>query len=506
MIQPEVSRLRLQENVSLMMAHGKTVTSRNARMLSATPKSVRLLIPGLAGLALMLNSGCGILPHAQRQPDHVFSSALPQKPETPTRHASAPVEAHYPDTLTSNTTPDPADGVVRMNVKPTLIDGNLAKASVFVIDTADSDETTTRQQAFSQIQLVSFQTEEACPVEPQECPTFTPAEPRKFADPCEEPCNRMETIAPCCFAEFYPDEYICDGGDRDAPAGYVAGQRSGFDTEDTVAKYTDHTGDARTSPSNRVCVYAPRFGSVRTVTGLQADTKVDKAAGAKDSQGIGNIKTGNAAQENVHDTVLSGLESRNHIDGMESATPAMQARRTDSVEQNRKVDEGHEGRHYSSHGSMERHEGFALQQQIQNAMAWTRDQYPVLTASTTNANQIKATFKVQQKVGLEDERKTKGTLHVVKLADHEMAQSGDTITFTIRFENTGDFDVYDVSIVDNLTLRLEYVSGTAAIDAQHPGEVLVEDNGEGSSILTFNLDQPLKGHDRGEITFDTRVR
>ena len=44
------------------------------------------------------------------------------------------------------------------------------------------------------------------------------------------------------------------------------------------------------------------------------------------------------------------------------------------------------------------------------------------------------------------------------------------------------------------------------IDGQHPGEVLVEDNGEGSSILTFDLDQPLKSHDRGEITFETRVR
>ena len=94
----------------------------------------------------------------------------------------------------------------------------------------------------------------------------------------------------------------------------------------------------------------------------------------------------------------------------------------------------------------------------------------------------------------------------MKLADHEMAQAGDTIKFTIRFENTGDFDVYDVSIVDNLTPRLEYLPGTAVIDGQHPGEVLVEDNGEGSSILTFDLDQPLKSHDRGEITFETRVR
>ena len=155
---------------------------------------------------------------------------------------------------------------------------------------------------------------------------------------------------------------------------------------------------------------------------------------------------------------------------------------------------------------MQRNQAFVLQQQIQNAIAWTRDEYPVLTASTVSASKIKATLKVQQTIGLEDERKTKGQIHVVKLADHDMAQSGDTITFTIRFQNTGDFDVYDVSIVDNLTPRLDYLPGTAKIDGDHPGEVVIEDNGEGSKILTFNLDNALKGHDEGEITFEARVR
>jgi uncharacterized repeat protein (TIGR01451 family) len=477
-------------------------------MLSAKSGSFQRLIPCLAGLSLMLTSGCGILPIAHREPDHVFSSSIPQKIEPQPYRSPAPVEAKYPDTLTFNTTPDASDGVVRMNVKPTLIDGSIADAATFNIDSVDTDadETTARKTALGQIQIVSFQPEGTVPAVPDENPSFTPAEPRREVDPQEVPSNKMETIAASPFADIYPDEYIFDGGDRNAPAGYVAGQRSGFDSEDTVAKYTDHTGDARTTPSNRVAIYAPRFGSVRTVTGLQADTKVDKAAGARDNQSIGNIKTGKAAQENVHETILSGLESRRRVDGMEAATPAMQARRTDSLEQNRKVDEGHEGRHYSSYGLMERHQSPVLQQQIQNAIAWTRDQYPVLTASTTNASNITATFKVQQTVGLEDERKTKGNIHVVKLADRDMAQSGDTITFTIRFENTGDFDVYDVSIVDNLTPRLDYVPGSARIDDQHPGEVIVEDNGEGSSILTFNLDEALKGHDRGEITFEARVR
>jgi len=497
------------------------VTSRKSRTMSLKSRAMRLLIPSLAGISLLLNSGCGILSRTRVQEDHVFSSALPQESEISAGRHGATAEAHYPDGVPSDevaphqqvqaqyqqaqaqyrempgTADDAAAGIVRMNAVVTRKNT--------VIANAETDDAGFLAAA-SQIQLASYQTEEFTPAGHRHSPTFIPAEPRRQVDACDELSNRMETIAASPDADLYPDEYIFDGGDRNAPAGYVAGQRSGFDTEDTVAKYTDHTGSARTSPSNRVAVYAPRFGSVRTVQGLQAGTKVDKAAGARDSQGVGNVKSGNAAQENVHDTILSGLESRSRVDGMEGSTPPMQAQRADAPVQNRKVAEGHEGRHYAGSNSMQRHEGFVMQQQIQNAVAWTRDQYPVLTASTTNASLIKATFKVQQQVGVEDERQTKGNIHVVKLADHEMAQSGDTISFTIRFENTGDFDVYDVSIVDNLTPRLEYVPGTAQIDGEHPGEVIVEDNGEGTSILTFNLDRELKGHDRGEITFEARVR
>ncbi|MDA1229391.1 MAG: DUF11 domain-containing protein [Planctomycetota bacterium] len=475
-------------------------------MYSVKLRTVRLLLPGLAGVSLMLSSGCGVIPISHREPDHVFSSAIPQKSEVQPSNSSARVTAHYPDTLSYNTMPDPTDSVIRMTVKPRLIDGNVENSAIYPTSDSDADAVAARKQTVNQIQLVSFQTDESDAAKSEHLPHFIPSEPRLPFDPREVPSNCMETIAASPLADMFPDEYIFDGGDRNAPAGYVDGQRSGFDTEDTVAKFKDHTGDARTSPSNRVAVYAPRFGSVRTVTSLLADTKVDKAAGARDALAVGNVRTGNAAQENVHDTVLSGLESRHRVDGIAAASPPMQARSTDSVEQNRKVDEGHEGRHYSSSSSMHRNEGFVLQQQIQNAISWTRDEYPVLTASTMSASKIKATLKVQQTVGLEDERKTKGNIHVVKLADREMAQSGDTITFTIRFQNTGDFDVYDVSIVDNLTPRLDYLAGTAKIDGEHPGEVVIEDNGEGSKVLTFNLDNALKGHDHGEITFEARVR
>ena len=56
-------------------------------MFSAPSGSVPRLLAGFSGLALLFNSGCGILPVAQRKPDHVFSSSVPEKVETPTYRA-----------------------------------------------------------------------------------------------------------------------------------------------------------------------------------------------------------------------------------------------------------------------------------------------------------------------------------------------------------------------------------------------------------------------------------
>jgi hypothetical protein len=60
-----------------------------------------------------------------------------------------------------------------------------------------------------------------------------------------------------------------------------------------------------------------------------------------------------------------------------------------------------------------------------------------------------------------------------------------------------------VQIVDNLTPRLQYVPDSGSLK---DGTVTVGPNGEGSQILTFTLNQPLKGHASGTITFEAKVR
>lgn len=499
-------------------------------MTSNRNQTRRLMAWGITGLGLWLNQGCSLSSTVRSEPDHVYSETTPQMLEQQRGAQPLPARARYPDedVTTTSAAGSTADGLVRLGGKsnPAMINPAAGSVSVAANAGATARRSQTQEMSFEEslnheeslkkqsgVQLTSFQQEAFVPGTPflpepfyqPGGPGFCPAEPRLESNANGHPLYRMETIAASPDADLYADEYIFDGGDR-ALSAAMHTNRSGLDTEDTVAAFADHTGELRTTASNKVAVYAPRFGSIRTVTGLVADTKVDKAAGAKDNLAAGNLKTGKAAQENVHDTVLYELEKRDRLDGMKASTPPMQARRTENAGQNRKVDEGHEGRAYSSPGAFNRHDSFVLAQQMQNASAWTRDQFPVITAVTTNASEITANFKVQQTIGVKDERETRGNVHIVKLADRELAQSGDTITFTIRFQNTGDFDVYEVAIVDNLTPRLDYTGGSARIDDNHPGEVTVEPNGEGSSILTFRLDNPLKGHESGTITFEATVR
>ena len=103
-----------------------------------------------------------------------------------------------------------------------------------------------------------------------------------------------------------------------------------------------------------------------------------------------------------------------------------------------------------------------------------------------------------------DEKELKENLRIVKLADKKTAVPGDDIEFTIRYDNLGTREVHHIRIVDNLTPRLQYLDDSATSD--RVGQLLLEDNGEGSQILVWELEEPLPGKTGGVITFKARVR
>ena len=76
------------------------------------------------------------------------------------------------------------------------------------------------------------------------------------------------------------DEYLCDGGDFHLPAGVTKDWKvTGLEQEDTIAHYDTIDGRTVVTPSNKVCLYAPRFVAARQVTDLRAYARIDAPGG-----------------------------------------------------------------------------------------------------------------------------------------------------------------------------------------------------------------------------------
>ena len=140
---------------------------------------------------------------------------------------------------------------------------------------------------------------------------------------------------------------------------------------------------------------------------------------------------------------------------------------------------------------------------IQASSLWSREEYPVISAKTDMV--LEGHFEEATAVITAiDEKTATDNLRIVKLADKNTAVPGDTIQFTIRYDNLGGREVHHIRIVDNLTPRLQYVEDSTTSDRN--GRLVLEDNGEGSQILIWELEEPLPGKTGGVITFKTLVR
>ena len=106
----------------------------------------------------------------------------------------------------------------------------------------------------------------AVPVQGAACGEQSPQPPYPV-DQTPMPMNNHGPWRPPGIACPWPDdEYIFDGGDNDGGVKVLGeGQYRGVDPEDTVAHYQTLEGHTVVKPTNRVCIYAPRFAAVRQV-------------------------------------------------------------------------------------------------------------------------------------------------------------------------------------------------------------------------------------------------
>jgi len=143
-----------------------------------------------------------------------------------------------------------------------------------------------------------------------------------------------------------------------------------------------------------------------------------------------------------------------------------------------------------------------LEQAVKSAVTWTSDLGAQVVLDNRQAVAVvglKQPGIVYQTDGPDNPR-----LRLVKLSSTNHALPGEEVEFTLRLDNIGDQEIGNVTIVDNLATRLEYVANSA--QSTLPASFSAVPNGAGSSVLRWEIKEPLSPGAGGVLQFTARVR
>jgi uncharacterized repeat protein (TIGR01451 family) len=153
-------------------------------------------------------------------------------------------------------------------------------------------------------------------------------------------------------------------------------------------------------------------------------------------------------------------------------------------------------------GQMENSEKARLAEYMTAAIAWSHDTaVQVLIDDVAAHEDVALSRAAELKIFV---REGKSRLQVCKLASRKEALPGETVEFTIRFDNVGDQVIGNVTVIDNLTTRLEYVEGSQS--STLPATFAVSANAGDSLTLRWEITEPMKVGTGGVIRFQCRVR
>ena len=299
------------------------------------------------------------------------------------------------------------------------------------------------------------------------------------------------------------DEYLADGGDRDAQVRVTPDwQVHGLELEDTIAHYDTLDGRTLVEPSNRVHIYAPRFAAVR---------HVEEAAASEQRDGLSSYGQKMSLEErDEHLPATTSVQPVQPIGdiGIKQASLA-RLEQAEAVFSNRRLVAAVQDRLLPFEdfqivriGVYDDAEKAQLEEAIAGAIVWSKDQAMQviidrqMAVVETGDQRAEATFRVD----LPDNPR----LRVIKMASTDEARPGDVIDFTIRFDNMGNAAIGNVTLIDNLTTRLEYVADSAK--SSRDAEFSTQPNEGDSLVLRWEFAEPLEPNQGGVVRFQCRVR
>lgn len=335
---------------------------------------------------------------------------------------------------------------------------------------------------------------------------YTPTYPQicgNVSGGCSSDCNPGQCME--CEPEMRcvdPQEYIYDGGDRDPQVRLRDDMtQAGLDPEDTVIQYTTADGKTLVQSGCRVAIYAPRFGSVRKRTGpMTADLALRPQTNVLPN-GPGLVRE-KLPPVNIMQPVAP--VSKDAVRVVEAFRERQSPLPADLVVPMRVLSDAFkpfEDLDIIREGNLQGTDPAKLALAAAAARVWTNvDQLKVLIDGQEAA--LITDLKQQQEVLTYEFKGAR--IRLCKVASEQMANPGDVISFTIRFDNVGEQPLRNLVVTDSLAPRLEYVDATqqsslAASFSTTPNEA-------GSKVLRWELENELKPGEGGIVRFDAKVR
>jgi uncharacterized repeat protein (TIGR01451 family) len=327
-------------------------------------------------------------------------------------------------------------------------------------------------------------------------------------EPCSLPCGPVCGTPPPPGRRWLPrDEYLCDGGDQGQPAGVGGdGNLKGIDPRDAVMKFDVGLADrtqARVLPTNRVCLYAPRFAEVRISTGTNEAIEVhapslnralDKSAQTESRSHSRRLVQNQAAE-------LARLRRRaQDLDGRVFPGVDSNMRGPDMYHNIQQVRIGSQKQPAEIARNRVKPAQFKEKLRLDGIKTV---ESPVMTGLVEGASQAVMSWQPHVMTGVETPPNRPG-MAIIKRVSAAEAEPGDRVTFVITYRNMGNTPIRSAAIVDSLLPRLEYVKGSAK--GPQGTTFTSAENRVGSTELKWDIPGVIAPGASGEVSFQAVVR
>jgi uncharacterized repeat protein (TIGR01451 family) len=327
-------------------------------------------------------------------------------------------------------------------------------------------------------------------------------------DPCPLPCGPVCGTPPPPGRPWLPrDEYLCDGGDQGKPASVAGdGNLTGIDPRDAVMKFDIGLADRtkhRVLPTNRVCVYAPRFAEVKISTGTNQAVEVHGASLNRSLDKFAFAESRSHSRRLVQNQSPELARERRRAEDLDGRVFAEENSDLRGVDQYHNVQQVRIGsQKQSAEVARARMKPAQFKERLRLDAIKTAES-AVMTGLVEGASQAVMSWQPHVMTGIETPPDRPG-MAIIKRVSATEAEPGDTLTFVITYRNMGNTPIRSASIRDSLLPRLEYVKGSAK--GPKGTAFSTAENRVGSTELKWDLPGVIEPGASGEVSFQAIVR